>query len=158
MDIALRLRELGFELPAAPAALGSYVPAQRHGGLLFTAGQLPVADGALIARGLLGADVTVETGAECARLATLNGLASACGALGGTDRLAGVLKVTGFVASADGFSDQPLVLNGASDLLVDVFGEEGRHVRSAVGVAALPMGAPVEVEFVFRCLPSASRG
>lgn len=151
MDIAARLQELGLWLPLAPSSLGAYVPARRHGDLVFTAGQLPLAEGRLKAEGLLGSDVSVEEGAQCARLAALNGLAAGCAAAGGTDRLTGVLKVTGFVACVRGFADQPAVLNGASELLLEVFGEPGRHARSAVGVASLPMGAPVEVEFVFTC-------
>lgn len=148
MDIEARLAELGLALPAAPSALGSYVAARGRDGLVYTAGQLPISGGELAARGLVGADVDVETAAACARIATLNGLAAA-NAVAGADGLSGVLKVTGYVASAPGFTDQPTVLNGASDLLVQVFGDDGRHVRAAVGVAALPMGAPVEIEFVF---------
>jgi enamine deaminase RidA (YjgF/YER057c/UK114 family) len=148
MDIEARLVELGLALPAAPSALGSYVPARAQDGLVYTAGQLPMEGGRLIAQGLVGADVDLDTAVLCARMATLNGLAAA-NAAAGPGGLKGVLKVTGYVASAPGFTDQPKVLNGASDLLVEVFGDGGRHVRAAVGVAALPMGAPVEIEFVF---------
>jgi enamine deaminase RidA (YjgF/YER057c/UK114 family) len=148
MDIQVRLAQLGLALPEAPSALGSYVPARVEDGLVYTAGQLPISGGELAARGLVGADVDLETAADCARIAALNGLAAA-NAAAGSDGLSGVLKVTGYIASAPGFTDQPKVLNGASDLLVEVFGDAGRHVRAAVGVAQLPMGAPVEIEFVF---------
>lgn len=148
MDIEARLAELGLALPTAPSALGSYIPARVADGLIYTAGQLPLEGGELVARGLVGAEVQLETAVLCARTATLNGLAAAS-TVAGPGGLTGVLKVTGYVASASGFTDQPKVVNGASDLLVEVFGDAGRHVRAAVGVAALPMGAPVEIEFVF---------
>jgi len=149
MDIEARLAEMGLSLPAAPAALGSYVPARVHDGLVHTAGQLPMVDGKLLATGLVGAEVDVATAARCARAATLNGLAAAAAAAGGASELAGVLRVCGYVASAPDFTEQPKVLNGASDLLADLFGDAGRHVRVAVGVASLPLGAPVEIAFVF---------
>ena len=142
-----RLRELGITLPSVSAPAGSYVPARRSGALVFTAGQLPFVDGALAAVGKVGAEVTPEQAADLARICALNALA-ALEALVGVDAVAGVVKVVGFVASAPGFTGQPGVLNGASDLLADVFGEAGRHARAAVGVAELPLGAPVEVELV----------
>jgi enamine deaminase RidA (YjgF/YER057c/UK114 family) len=142
-----RLRELGLSLPSVAAPAGSYVPARRSGALVFTAGQLPFVDGTLAATGKVGAEVSPEQGNDLARTCTLNALA-AVDALVGLDAVAGVVKVVGFVASAPGFSGQPGVLNGASELLADVFGEAGRHARSAVGVAELPLGAPVEVELV----------
>ena len=142
-----RLRELGLTLPSVAAPAGSYVPARRSGALVFTAGQLPLVDGALAATGKVGAEVTPEQGYDLARTCALNALA-AVDALVGLDAVAGVVKVVGFVASAPGFTGQPGVINGASDLLADVFGEAGRHARSAVGVAELPLGAPVEVELV----------
>lgn len=142
-----RLRELGLTLPSVVAPAGSYVPARRSGALVFTAGQLPFVDGALAATGKVGAEVTSEQGKDLARTCALNALA-AIDALVGLDTVAGVVKVVGFVASAPGFTGQPGVINGASDLLADVFGEAGRHARSAVGVAELPLGAPVEVELV----------
>jgi len=140
-----RLRELGITLPSVAAPAGSYVPARRVGSLVFTAGQIPFVDGAPAATGKVGTDVTPEQAADLARICALNGLA-AVDALVGIDAVAGVIKVVGFVASAPGFTGQPGVLNGASDLLAQVFGEAGRHARSAVGVAELPLGVPVEVE------------
>jgi len=142
-----RLRELALTLPTVAAPAGSYVPARRSGALVFTAGQLPFVDGALAATGKIGGEVTPEQGKDLARTCALNALA-AVDALVGLDAVAGVVKVVGFVASAPGFTGQPGVINGASDLLADVFGEAGRHARSAVGVAELPLGAPVEVELV----------
>jgi enamine deaminase RidA (YjgF/YER057c/UK114 family) len=142
-----RLRELGITLPSVSAPAGSYVPAKRAGALVFTAGQIPLVDGTLAATGKVGAEVTPEQAADLARICALNALA-AVDALVGLDAVASVVKVVGFVASAPGFTGQPGVLNGASDLLAEVFGEAGRHARSAVGVAELPLGAPVEVELV----------
>ena len=150
MAVADRLASLGLELPSVAAPAGAYVPAVVAGDLVFTAGQLPFVDGALARTGLLGADVTVEEAADLAALCALNALAAVGSVLDGLDRIIQVVKVTGFVASAPGFTDQPKVLNGASQLLVDLFGDRGRHARSAVGVAALPLGSPVEVELVVR--------
>jgi enamine deaminase RidA (YjgF/YER057c/UK114 family) len=142
-----RLRELGLTLPTVAAPAGAYVPARRSGALVFTAGQIPLVDGVLAASGKVGADVTPEQGYDLARICALNALAAVDG-LVGLDAVAGVVKVVGFVASAPGFTGQPGVINGASELLGAVFGEAGRHARSAVGVAELPLGAPVEVELV----------
>jgi enamine deaminase RidA (YjgF/YER057c/UK114 family) len=142
-----RLRELGLTLPAVAAPAGAYVPARRSGSLVFTAGQVPFVGGALAATGKVGAEITPERGYDLARICTLNALA-AVDDLVGLDAVAGVVKVVGFVASAPGFTGQPGVVNGASELLGAVFGETGRHARSAVGVAELPLGAPVEVELV----------
>ena len=142
-----RLRELGLTLPTVAAPAGAYVPARRSGSLVFTAGQVPFIDGALPATGKVGAEVTPEQGYDLARICALNALAAVDG-LVGLDAVAGVVKVVGFVASAPGFAGQPGVVNGASELLGDLFGEAGRHARSAVGVAELPLGAPVEVELV----------
>jgi enamine deaminase RidA (YjgF/YER057c/UK114 family) len=142
-----RLRELGLTLPTVAAPAGAYVPARRAGSLVFTAGQVPFVDGVLAATGKVGAEVTPEQGYELARTCALNALAAVDG-LVGLDAVAGVVKVVGFVASAPGFTGQPGVVNGASELLGAVFGEAGRHARSAVGVAELPLGAPVEVELV----------
>jgi enamine deaminase RidA (YjgF/YER057c/UK114 family) len=142
-----RLRELGLALPSVAAPAGAYIPARRAGSLVFTAGQLPFVDGKLPAIGKVGAEVQPDEAYELARLCTLNALAAVDG-LVGLDAVAGVVKVVGFVASAPGFTGQPGVVNGASELLGAVFGEAGRHARSAVGVAELPMGSPVEVELV----------
>lgn len=148
MAVADRLTELGLVLPAVAAPAGAYVPAIATGELVFTAGQLPFIDGTLARTGLLGADVEVQEAADLAAVAALNALAAIADLLGGLDRVVRIVKVTGFVASAPGFTQQPAVINGASNLLVDVFGEHGKHARSAVGVAALPMGSPVEVELI----------
>ena len=142
-----RLRELGLTLPTVAAPAGAYVPARRTGSLVFTAGQVPFVDGVLAATGKVGAEVTPEQGYDLARTCALNALAAVDG-LVGLDAVVGVVKVVGFVASAPGFTGQPGVVNGASELLGAVFGEAGRHARSAVGVAELPLGAPVEVELV----------
>lgn len=142
-----RLRELGLTLPAVAVPAGAYIPARRSGTLVFTAGQVPFVDGVLAATGKVGAEISPEQGYELARTCTLNALA-AVDELVGLDAVAGVVKVVGFVASAPGFTGQPGVVNGASELLGEVFGEAGRHARSAVGVAELPLGAPVEIELV----------
>jgi enamine deaminase RidA (YjgF/YER057c/UK114 family) len=142
-----KLAELGIELPVVVQPLGSYVPAVQTGNLVYTSGQLPMQDGKLVAAGKVGGDVTTEQGKDLARICALNALA-AIDSLVGIDSVTKVVKVVGFVASAAGFNGQPGVVNGASDLLADVFGEAGVHARSAVGVAELPLDAPVEVELV----------
>ncbi|MCW0215075.1 MAG: RidA family protein [Pseudonocardia sp.] len=142
-----RLAELGITLPSVSAPAGSYVPAKRSGSLVFTAGQVPFVDGALPLSGKVGDTVTPEQANGLARICALNALA-AVDALVGLDSVTSVVKVVGFVASAHGFNGQPAVINGASDLLAEVFGEAGQHARSAVGVAELPIDAPVEVELV----------
>lgn len=147
MSWTARLAELDLALPAVAAPAGSYVPAVRTGSLVLTSGQLPLVDGAMAATGHVGADVDARTAQQLARTCTLNALA-AVDALVGLDAVVRVVKVTGYVASAPGFTAQPTVLNGASDLLGQVFGEAGAHARAAVGVAALPLGAPVEVELI----------
>lgn len=148
MSHSARLAAAGLTLPAPAAPVGSYVAALRYGDLVTTSGQLPFVDGTLQATGIVGADagVTPELAAQCARTAVLNAVAAAAAAAGGIDAITQVVKVTGFVASAPDFGGQPTVLNAASNLLVEIFGEAGRHARSAVGVAALPLGAPVEIE------------
>ncbi len=148
MTPAERLRELGLELPAVPEPAGSYVPATRTGSLIFTAGQLPFEGGELRQTGRVGEEVTPEEARRAARLCALNALAAAAAEAGGLDNISRVVKVTGFVASGRDFNAQPQVINGASELLGEVFGEAGLHARSAVGVAELPLGAPVEVELV----------
>ena len=150
-----RLRELGIDLPAAPAPAGAYVPATRTGNLVFTAGQLPLEGGELAIRGKVGDDVGIEEAREAARLCAMNALAAASTQTGGVAGISRILKVTGFVASAPGFNAQPQVLNGASEFLGEVFGDAGLHARSAVGVAELPMDAPVEVELVVEASPGA---
>ncbi|WP_018506296.1 RidA family protein [Parafrankia discariae] len=145
-----RLAELGLVLPAVPTPAGAYVPAVRDGDLVWTAGQLPLVAGKLAGTGLVGAEITAERAAELARVCALNALAAAASVAGDLDSIIRIVKVVGFVASAPGFVGQPVVLNGASELLGAVFGTAGLHARSAVGVAALPLGAPVEVELVVR--------
>ena len=146
-----RLAELGLELPAVVPPLASYVPAVRTGDLVFTSGQLPMSGGTMAQTGLVGGPVTAEQAKELARTCALNALA-AVDALVGLDAVVRVVKVVGFVASAPGFTGQPAVVNGASELLGEVFGDAGVHARSAVGVAALPLDAPVEVELVVEVL------
>jgi enamine deaminase RidA (YjgF/YER057c/UK114 family) len=142
-----RLAELGIELPAVVAPLASYLPAVQSGDFVYTSGQLPMVEGQLPATGKVGAEVLPEDAAHYARLCALNALA-AVDALVGIDSVVRVVKVVGFVASAPDFTGQPVVVNGASDLLGEVFGEAGAHARSAVGVAVLPRDAPVEVELI----------
>ena len=142
-----RLTELGLTLPPVATPAGVYLPVVRSGSLVFTAGQIPLVDGVLAATGKLGAEIDTERGQQLARICVLNALAAVDG-LVGLDAVVRVVKVVGFVASAPGFTAQPAVLNGASALLGEVFGPAGGHARSAVGVAELPMGAPVEVELV----------
>lgn len=148
MSIEDRLNELGLTLPPVTPPAGAYVPTVRSGSLVFTSGQVPLVDGKMLFPGKLGENVTVEQGQEAARLCALNALAALKAELGSLDRIRRIVKVLGFVASAPGFTQQPQVMNGASELLGEVFGPAGKHARSAVGVAALPMDAPVEVEFV----------
>jgi enamine deaminase RidA (YjgF/YER057c/UK114 family) len=146
-SVSQRLAELGIELPPVPAPVASYVPAIRTGQYVFTSGQLPTADGALRTTGKVGAEVDPAEAARCARLCALNALA-AVHALVGIDSVVRVVKLVGFVASSPDFTGQPAVINGASDVLGEVFGEAGAHARSAVGVAVLPLDAPVEVELI----------
>jgi enamine deaminase RidA (YjgF/YER057c/UK114 family) len=140
------LAAAGLTLPAVATPVGSYVPAIRHGDWVSTSGQLPFVEGTLQATGIVGDTVTAEVAAECARTAALNAVAAAAQAAGGLDQIASVVRVVGYVASSPEFGGQPAVMNAASHLMTEIFGEAGTHVRSAVGVAALPMGAPVEVE------------
>jgi enamine deaminase RidA (YjgF/YER057c/UK114 family) len=142
-----RLTELGIELPDVVAPLAAYVPAVRTGNLVYTAGQLPIVAGELVATGKVGAEVTAEDAQALARTCGLNALA-AVHALVGVDAIVRVVKVVGFVASAPGFGGQPGVVNGASELFGEIFGEAGAHARSAVGVSELPRNAPVEVELI----------
>ncbi|PXY34321.1 LysR family transcriptional regulator [Prauserella coralliicola] len=145
MSWSARLAELGIELPGVAAPVAAYIPAIRSGSVVFTSGQLPFVEGSLAATGKVGGEVSPEEAKQHARTAVLNALA-AVHDLVGIDSVVRVVKVTGFVASSEGFTGQPAVINGASELLGEVFGDEGRHARSAVGVAELPLGAPVEVE------------
>ena len=146
MSASQRLAELGVDLPQVAAPVADYVPAVRSGSQIVTAGQLPFVNGELPATGRVGAEVDVEDAASMARLAVLNAVAAAASVAGGVDAIAGVVKVVVFVNSAPDFTGQAAGANGAAGLLGEVFGEAGRHARSAVGVASLPLGSPVEVE------------
>ena len=143
-----RLAELGITLPAVPAPVAAYLPAVVSAGQVFTAGQLPFVDGALLETGKVGATVTPERAAELARVAVLNAVAAAASVVGGVDGIRRVVKLVVFVASAPSFTGQPQVANGASELLQQVFGQRGLHARSAVGVAVLPLDSPIEVELI----------
>jgi enamine deaminase RidA (YjgF/YER057c/UK114 family) len=143
-----RLAELGVTIPVIVKPLGVYVPAAVTGNLVFTAGQLPIVDGVLAATGKLGSEISAERGKELARIAALNALAAVVGVIGSLDRVTRIVKVVGFVASSPDFSGQPGVVNGASELLGEIFGDAGIHARSAVGVGVLPLDSPVELELV----------
>jgi enamine deaminase RidA (YjgF/YER057c/UK114 family) len=143
-----RLAELGLTLPEPPTAIAAYVPAVVHAGLIWVSGQVPMRDGGLPRLGLVGRDISVDEAAEEARFCALNALAHLKAAAGSLEQIERIVKLTVFVASSAGFHAQPLVANGASELFQAVFGEQGRHARSAVGVAELPLGAPVEVEVI----------
>ena len=143
-----RLAALGLELPAVPAPLAAYVPAVRTGRHVYTAGQLPMVAGKLLLTGKVGEQVSPAEAAALARTAALNALAAVASVTGGLSAVTQVVKMTGFVASTPGFTGQPQVVNGASELLLEVFGDAGRHARSAVGTAVLPFDAPVEIELI----------
>lgn len=151
--IAARLAEIGLVIPTPPERLGDYVPGVIAGDLLFLSGQTPQVDGVPTVRGRVGAGVAIPDAAEAAGVAALNALALASRLLGGLDRVAGVVRVTGYVASPPEFERHPEVIDGASRVFVQAFGEAGRHARSAVGVSSLPQGAPVEIDVVLRLSP-----
>ena len=148
MSVEARLAALGLELPEVATPAGSYVPAVISGNLVFTAGQIPLVDGKLMAEGRLGAEITAEAGKEIAQRCALNAIAAVKSVLGDLGRVKKVVKVVGFVASTPEFTAQPGVVNGASELLQAAFGDAGIHARSAVGVAVLPLNSPVEVELI----------
>ncbi len=148
MTVEARLAELGLTLPSLAKPVAAYVPAIVTGNLVYTSGQLPFVDGALVTTGKVGADVSADEAAELARLCALNALAAASSVIGSLDRVTRVVKVVGFVASTPDFTGQPAVMNGASGLLGEIFGDAGQHARSAVGVAVLPLDSPVEVELI----------
>jgi enamine deaminase RidA (YjgF/YER057c/UK114 family) len=143
-----RLAAIGLTLPKVTRPLAAYVPAVRTGNYVYTSGQIPVVDGQLLATGKVGADIGAVEASALARTCALNALAAVASVTGGLDAVRRIVKVTGFVASAPGFTGQAQVVNGASELLIEVFGEAGRHARSAVGMAVLPLDAPVEVELI----------
>ena len=148
MSVALRLKELGIDLPSTSVPLASYIPAKQVGDTLYVSGQIPVVDGRIVWQGKLGRDLTIEDGMAAARLAAVNALGAIIHAVGDLDRVKGIVKLNGYVNSADDFNNQHLVVNGASEFLVSVFGDRGRHARAAVGTNSLPMDVPVEIELV----------
>ena len=148
MGAEAKLKELGITLPPQSTPVANYVPSARVGNLLFLAGHGPIRDGKATVRGKLGKELSVEDGYKVAREVGLNLLASTRTALGSLDKVKRVVKVLGMVASAEGFTNHPKVMNGFSDLMVQIFGEAGRHARSAVGMAELPLGIPVEIEMI----------
>jgi enamine deaminase RidA (YjgF/YER057c/UK114 family) len=144
--IEARLIELGIQIPDAPKPVAAYIPAKKAGNLVFTAGQLPMVNGELISKGLLGKDVEIEEANKAARICALNALAAIKGVIGDLDQIKHIVRVVGYVASVPTFTQQPAIVNGASELLVEIFGENGKHARSAVGIAVLPLNASVEIE------------
>jgi enamine deaminase RidA (YjgF/YER057c/UK114 family) len=145
-QIEQNIKNLGLSLPDAPKPVAAYIPAKQSGNLVFTAGQLPMVNGELISKGLLGQDVEIDEANKAARICTLNALAAIKGVIGDLDRIKQIVRVVGYVASVPTFTQQPAVVNGASELLLEIFGENGKHARSAVGMAALPLNASVEIE------------
>jgi enamine deaminase RidA (YjgF/YER057c/UK114 family) len=141
-----RINELKLARPEAPKPVAAYIPAKQTGNLVFTAGQLPMVNGELISKGLLGQDVEIDEANKAARICTLNALAAIKGVIGELDRIKQIVRVVGYVASVPTFTQQPAVVNGASELLLEIFGEKGKHARSAVGMAVLPLNASVEIE------------
>ena len=144
--IESQLGKIGLKLPEIPKPVAAYVPAKQSGKLVFTAGQLPMVNGELFSKGLLGQDVDIDEANNAARICTLNALAAIKGVIGDLDRIKQVVRVVGYVASIPTFTQQPVVVNGASELLLEIFGDSGKHARSAVGMAVLPMNSSVEIE------------
>ena len=153
MSYESRIRELGITLPDAPSPVAAYIPSKQVGNLLYVSGQIPIAGGSLMAKGRVPDEISEDDARLCARQCALNGLAVARAALGSLDRVRSVVRVGCFVASAPGFGGQPKIANEASELLVSVFGDAGRHARAAVGSVALPLNVPVEIEFLFEVAP-----
>jgi enamine deaminase RidA (YjgF/YER057c/UK114 family) len=143
-----RLAKLGIELPKPPKPVASYVPFKAHNGLVFCSGQLPFVDGELTARGICGADVDVDTAQKAARAAAINAIAALAEGAGGIDKIDHILRLTGYVAATSDFTEHPFVINGASELFQEVFGEDGVHSRAAIGVSSLPLGACVEIDAI----------
>ena len=154
MSFEHRLTQLGLILPTPPKPVATYVPFVQVGNLLFLSGVVPSRDGRIVYQGKLGRDFSKEEGYEATKLTLLNALANIRLAVGSLDRVKQIVKMTGYVSSHDGFAEQPSVINGASDLLVQIFGDAGRHARVAVGVAELPLGVPVELELIVEVLPA----
>lgn len=150
MMIEERIKELGFELPDTPKPLAAYIPALKTGEYVFTSGQVPIVIGELKYTGKVGYDLSIEEGQKAAQICALNGLSAIKGVINDLDNIKQIVKVTVFVNSADGFTDQPKVANGASELLGEIFGDAGKHVRSAVGVNELPVDSAVEIEMIVK--------
>jgi enamine deaminase RidA (YjgF/YER057c/UK114 family) len=144
-----KLKELGIELPEAPTPLGSYIPVLRTGNLVFLSGILPLRQGKLMKQGKVGKDLSLDEAKEEARTATINALSVLKAHVGSLDKVTRCVKIAGYIASSPDFTEQPKILNAASDLLFEIFGEKGRHVRAAVGVNVLPLNSPIEIEFIF---------
>ncbi len=144
-----RLKQLGIELPEVPTPLGSYIPVLKTGNLIFISGMLPLREGRLIRQGRVGEDISLDEAKEDAKIATVNALSVLKTYVGSLDKVKRCIKITGYVASASNFTEQPKVLNAASDLLFEIFGEPGKHVRATVGVNVLPLNSPLEIEFIF---------
>jgi len=153
MSFEQRIEELGLSLPTPPQPVATYVPFTQVGHLLFLSGVVPTRNGQIVYQGKLGRDFSKEEGYEASQLTLLNALANIRIAVNSLDRVKQIAKITGYVASHEGFSEQPYVINGASDLVVDIFGNAGRHARVAVGVAELPLGVPVELDLIVEVLP-----
>jgi enamine deaminase RidA (YjgF/YER057c/UK114 family) len=150
MNFEHRLKELGIVLPEVAAPVAAYIQAVQVDKLVYTSGQIPFVKGQLIYKGVVGKDLTLEEGYDAARVCVLNALAAVKSLAGSIDNIERIIRLTGYVNSVDGFTDQPKVMNGASEILLQIFGEEGRHARSAIGVNTLPLGAAVEVELIVR--------
>lgn len=149
MDAEEKLKQLCVELPIVPSPLGSYIPFIKIGNIVFLSGILPLVDGKLLRQGKVGENVSLDEAKEDARIATINAISILKSNLGSLNKIKRCVKITGYIASSDDFTRQPEVLNAASDLLFEIFGESGRHVRSAVGVNTLPLNSPLEIEFIF---------
>lgn len=148
MNFEQKLKELGITLPEVAKPVAAYIPAIRSGSTVYSSGQLPMVSGALKYKGRLGDNISLEDAYQAARICALNALAAVCSVAGGIDAIEKIVRITGYVSSTPEFTDQPKVVNGASELMLAIFGDAGRHARSAVGVSALPLGAPVEVELI----------
>ena len=145
-NIENKIKELGLQLPEPPKPLAAYIPAKQAGNLVFTAGQLPIVNGEIILKGLLGQEVEIEPAYNAAKICTLNALSAIKGVIGDLDKIKQVVRVVGYVASVPTFTQQPAIVNGASEFLLEIFGDRGKHARSAVGMAVLPLNAAVEIE------------
>ena len=145
-NIENKIKELGLQLPEPPKPLAAYIPAKQTGNLVFTAGQLPMVNGEIILKGLLGQEIEIEPAYNAAKICTLNALSAIKGVIGDLDKIKQVVRVVGYVASVPTFTQQPAIVNGASEFLLEIFGDKGKHARSAVGMAVLPLNAAVEIE------------